>query len=157
MPSTGFPVTQRCTASPAVTSGAAYSAGNCVGANFTFTNAAVRRDGGSGIINSVTLRDKAGQAGTYDLFLFDAAPTTQTDKSAVALVAADLAKCVAVVTLAAVKLGAASTMGVSTLSSANTSFKLSSGSTLFGVLVARGTPTYASTSDISIDLVVIPD
>lgn len=159
MPSTGFPVTYRASQTPTVTVGA-YSAGNVVGGLLTFAPL-VRRDGGSGILNTATLRDKAGQGGTYDLFLFDAAPTTQTDKTAVALTAADLAKCIGVLTFAAVKLGAASTMGVSSLNSANLSIKVGggggSGSSVFGILVTRGTPTYASTSDISVDLLVIPD
>lgn len=160
MPSTGFPVTYRASQTPTITSGAAYSAGNAVGGLLTFAPM-VRRDGGSGILNTAILRDKAGQAGTYDLFLFDAAPSAPTDKTAVALSAADLAKCIGVLTFAAVKLGAASTMGVSAITAANLSIKVGggsgSGSSLFGILVARGTPTYASTTDVSIDLVVIPD
>lgn len=155
MPSTGFPVTQRSSLA-LVVQAAAYSAGNCVGGTLSFPQV-VRRDGGSGILNSVTLRDKGGQAGTYDLFLFDSAPSAQTDKAAVALTAADLAKCIGVVTLAAVKLGASATMGISTLTGANFSFKLASGSTMGAVLVARGTPTYASVSDVSLELYVIPD
>lgn len=158
MPSTGFPVTQRISVTQTVTASSAYSAGNCVGGLMTLSPM-VRRAGGSGILNSVTLRDKAGQAGTYDIFLFDATPsaTTTTDKTAVAVNTADLAKIVGVITLAAVKLGAASTMGVTTLASINMSFKVNSGTDLFAILVARGTPTYASTADVTLDFFVIPD
>lgn len=158
MPSSIVPVTERQSQTPTVTTGSAYASGNVVGGLLTF-GPLVRRESGGGILNTVILRDKSGQAGTYDLFLFDQNPTnsTFTDKSAVAINTADLSKVIGVLTIAAVKLGAASTMGVSTLNSANLSFKLTSGSTIWGVLVVRGTPTYAGASDVSVDLVVVPD
>jgi len=153
------PVNIRLTAAQTVTA-ALYSAGNCVGGKITFTGAA-RKAGQGGTIQGAVLRDKAGQAGAYDLFLFDADPsaTTVTDKSAVAINTADLAKCIGVITFpaATIKLGAASTMGVITVANNALAYKLTSGTTLYGILVTRGTPTYASTSDVSVDLVVWPD
>lgn len=149
------PIILRATDAAAVTA-AAYAAGNAVGALRTFASMA-RVAGQGGVLQTAILRDKNGQAGTYDLFLFDSAPTAPTDHAAVALSAADLAKCIGVVSIAAVALGAASTMGVSTAKALGLAYHLTSGTSLFGILVTRGTPTYASTSDVSVDLIALPD
>ena len=150
------PISIRVTSTQTVTA-AAYSSGNCVGGKITFSNA-VRVAGQGGVIAGVTIRDKAGQNVPYDLFLFDADPTntTITDKIAVAINTADLAKVIGVVSLTGIVLGAASTMGVLT-NAPSLGFKLGSGTTMYGILVTRGAPTYASTSDVSIDLTILPD
>ena len=150
------PATLRATQAPTITSGSAYAAGNAVGGLLTFSGMA-RVSGQGGVLQAAVLRDKAGQNVGYDLFLFDSAPTAPTDKSAVALAAADLAKCVGVVSFSGAALGAASTMGVITASGVGLAFRLTSGTSLSGILVTRGTPTYASTSDVSVDLLVLPD
>lgn len=152
------PATIRVTAAQTITASSAYSPGNAVGGLITFTNAS-RASGSGGIIQTVVIRDKAGQAGTYNLFLFDANPTatTVTDKSAVTINTADLAKVIAVIAPSGILLGAASTMGVITAGGLGTAFKLTSGTTMWGILVTRGTPTYASTSDVSVDVVILPD
>jgi hypothetical protein len=155
------PYAVRTSVTPVVTVGA-YVAGNCVGGTLTFP--AIRGALGAynpssvmalgGMIQTAVLRDKSGNPGTYDLFLFDALPTAQTDHAAVALVAADLAKCIGVVSFpATMKLGAAATIGVSMLSALEVEFVLQSGGNIYGVLVTRGTPTYASTSDVSVDVI----
>jgi hypothetical protein len=151
------PLTIRVTSAQTVTASSAYSSGNAVGGLITFSNA-VRSAGQGGIIQGFVVRDKAGQNVPYDLFLFDANPTntTVTDKSAVAINTADLAKVICVVSVSAASLGAASTMAVLTASPGQ-AFKLTSGTTIYGILVTRGTPTYASTSDVSVDLVILPD
>ncbi len=152
------PINIRVTSAQTVTASSAYSAANAVGGKITFSSA-TRVAAQGGIIQSAVLRDKAGQIVNYDLFLFDADPTstTVTDKSAVAINTADLAKVIGVVTLSGASLGAASTMGVITANGLGLAFKLTSGSTMYGILVTRGAPTYASTSDVSVDLVIIPD
>ncbi len=152
------PLTIRVTSAQTVTASSAYTAGNAVGGKITYANA-VRVAGQGGVIQSAVLRDKAGQSAAYDLFLFDADPssTTVTDKSAVAVNTADLAKVIGVIPISGIALGAASTMGAITASGLGLSFKLTSGTTVYGILVTRGTPTYASTSDVSVDLVILPD
>ena len=152
------PVNARATQTPAVTASSAYVAGNAVGGLLTFGNL-VRANGLGGIVQSVVLKDKAAQNVSYDLFLFDAAPTAPTDKTAVALAAADLAKCIGVVPLAGAAFGAASTMGVITAAGIGLAYKITTvyAASLYGILVTRGTPTYASTSDVSVDLVALPD
>jgi hypothetical protein len=150
------PLTLRATQAPAITSGAAYAAGNVVGGLLTFAGMA-RAAGQGGVLQSALLRDKSGQNASYDLFLFDAAPATPADKTAIALSAADLAKCVGVVPFSGPALGAASTMGVISSAGLGLAFRLGAGTSLYGILVTRGTPTYAGTADVSVDLVVLPD
>jgi hypothetical protein len=150
------PLTLRVSQAPTVSSGVAYAAGNVVGALLAFAGMA-RVAGQGGVLQSALLRDKSGQNASYDLFLFDAAPATPSDRTAIALSAADLAKCVGVISFTGQALGAASIMGIQTVAGLGLAFKLTSGTTLYGILVTRGTPTYAGTADVSVDLVALPD
>jgi hypothetical protein len=144
-------------ADTAAVTAAAYSAGNAVGALRTFSGMALA-SGLGGILQTVIVRDKAGQNVNYDLFLFDASPssTTVTDKSAVAVNTADLAKIIGVVSLTGIVLGASSTTGVLTAAGLGLAYKLTSGTTIYGILVTRGAPTYTSTSDVSVELIALP-
>lgn len=151
------PLTLRATQAQTVTA-ALYAAGNQVGTKLTFASMA-RATGQGGVLQTAILRDKAGQNVAYDLFLFDADPTntTFTDKTAAALNTADVAKLIGVVQFGGIALGAASTMGVLTAAGLGLAYKLTSGTSIFGMLVTRGAPTYASTSDVSVDLIALPD
>lgn len=141
----------------AAVTAAAYSTGNAVGAKRTFSSMAAST-GRGGVLQTVIVRDKAGQNVNYDLILFDADPTstTITDKAAVAVNTADLAKIIGVVQLSGIVLGAAATMGVLTASGLGLAYKITSGTTIYGILVTRGAPTYASTSDVSVELIALP-
>jgi hypothetical protein len=152
------PINTRGTQTLTVTASSAYASGNVVGGLLTFISMA-RGNGLGGVIQSVVLKDKAGQNVSYDLFLFDAPPTAPVDKTAIALTAADLAKCIGVVPISGAALGAASTMGILTAASLGLAYKITTvfGGYLYGILVTRGTPTYASTSDVSVDLIALPD
>ncbi len=150
------PLIARATATPEITASSAYASGNAVGALLTFAGMA-RADGQGGVLQTAILRDKAGQNVPYDLFLFDAAPAAPTDKSAVALADADLAKCIGVVSFAGVVLGASAGKGIFTAAGLALGYKLDAGTALYGILVTRGTPTYGGTSDVTVDLIVLPD
>ena len=150
------PAMLRATASPVVTTGSAYAAGNAVGGLLVF--AGLARVAGQGLVlQTALLRDRSGNAAAYDLFLFDGAPAAPADKAAVALSAADLAKCIAVVPLAGAALGAAAGMGVIAAGGLGLACRLASGTTLWGILVTRGTPTFAGAADLALDLVALPD
>lgn len=153
-----IPITISVTSAQTVTA-ALYTAGNAVGGKITFSNA-IRVAGSGGVIQTCVLLDKAGQNVPYDLLLLNADPsaTTVTDKSAVALNTADLGKAIGTVPLYGVVLGASATMGIATSGGLGLAFKLpASSTTLYGILVTRGAPTYASTSDVSIGCVIQPD
>jgi hypothetical protein len=144
------------TLQPTVTA-AAYSANNCVGGLLTFTNAFGAAQ--SGVLESVTLSLKTGSVTAgFKLYLFNANPsnTTWTDKASPSINAADVGKLIGPpLSLTAYDngLGTHTLYGIDgigrQLSSANTS--------LYGVLVTTGTPTFASTSDVYITVQILQD
>lgn len=159
--------TLRQSQTPTITSGSAYASGNIVGGLLTFSG--LTNAGQGGVLETVILRDKAGNSVNYDFFLFDAAPTTQTDKTAAAFTSADLLKCIGTVPLAGIVLGASATQGIITVSGLGLGFALQPGLTsggftsgsltpaLYAYLVTRGTPIFSTTSDVSVDIITLPD
>lgn len=132
----------------------AHASGDCVGGKISFANAA-RDSGGGGTIQSVIVRDKAAQSVIYDLILFNADPSAATITDDAAFVfSTDLAKCIGHVPIDDLSTG---TQGVLTASGVGLQFKLASGTTLYAALVTRGAPTYASPSDVEVEIVIIPD
>ena len=139
--------------SPTVSASPAYSSGDVIGAKLTFA-AAVLAAGGSGLVQSVTIDCKSAQTGAMDLILFNADPSasTFTDNAALAVNAADFDKVVAVVHISDwTNLGTPSFAQGQNLAMPFTLV----GPSLFGVLVARSTPTLGSTSDLTISANVI--
>jgi hypothetical protein len=140
---------------PTVTAGA-YSAGDAVGGLLTFANAA-RVSGGGGVIKSVTIIDDAGQDAELELWLFDRTFTAMADNAAWAPSEADLENLVGVISTADSARGwmAAGTPSVITIDVA-TRFDLN-GTSLFGQLVTRGTPTFAATDDVTVKVGLLQD
>ncbi len=139
--------------SPTVSASPAYSTGDVIGTKLTFA-ASVLAAGGSGLIQAVTLNCKSAQTGAMDLVLFNADPaaSTFTDNAALAVNAADFDKVVGVI-----RLNDWTNLGTPSACQANNlalPFALV-GTSLFGVLVARSTPTLGSTSDVTISMRVI--
>jgi hypothetical protein len=138
----------------------AYAAGQVVGTASTdviTVASAGRVNGGSGVILDVVVIDQGGAsaAGSFELYLFSAAPTVQVDQAALALVAADLATLVAVVPLlnSYVTNVAATISGsrVYTVSGVNAGFVCGGSSTsLFAVLVTRAAYTPISAEAFTI-------
>lgn len=137
-------------AAPTITASSAYASGQVIGTKMTLANLA-RVSGKSGVIQTVSLFCKSAQTAAVDVLIFNADPssTTFTDKTALALAAADYDKLIGVAhvtdwtSLGTPSLGQAAGVGLA--------FKLGSGLTDgYAVLVSRGTPTFASTSDIKL-------
>lgn len=151
----GANTTASVSVSPTVTASSAYTAGNQVGGLLTFANAVGSALGG--LIESVTVRAKSVQTAGLKLYVFSADPTnsTWTDKSAPSINAADLPSLLGVYTLGAADSGLG-TMTVWNLDGVNKLFK-SATTSLYGVLVTTGTPTFTSTSDISVTVTSIID
>lgn len=132
---------------PAVTA-AAYTAGNVVGGKLTFTNVF----GGSltGTLTDILVKCKSVQTTTYKLYLFSQNPTnsTWTDKAAPAINALDLPYLLGVFTTGASDsgLGTETTNQLDNLTTAIHSVDQN----LYGILVCVATPTYASTSDVTV-------
>lgn len=140
------------TAAQTVTASSAYTSGDAVGGKISLTG--VRSNGS---IQRVVLRDEAGATNVetnYTLYLFDADPSAATITNKTTFVfSTDLAKCIAAIDIAGSKVDA--TGGIYDMQNMDIDFVLaSSGTTLYGALVVTGTPTFGSTSDISLDVYV---
>lgn len=141
---------------PTVSTTPAYTAGDAVGGKMTFSNA-TRIAAYSGRIKSVIVVDQAKQAPILDLVIFNADPssTTVTDNSVLDVADGDMSKIVARVPLVDwVQFNDNAACAVNNLS---LDFNLASGSSLYGALVTRGTPTFAATNDVIVTLVIEQD
>ena len=141
-------------ATPEITAGA-YSAGDAVGGLLTFTSALIRNNnnGGknSGKIESAVLIDNAKQDADIELWLFDSTFPATGDNDAFAPSDADLLKLIGVIPFTTYYDG--STNSVAPVADVGIRVVVAADATsLFGQLVTRGTPTYASTSDITVRL-----
>ena len=141
------------TQTPTVTAGA-YSAGDAVGGLLTFANAALVSTGG-GIIKQVLIIDDAGQDAEMELWLFNATFTAMADNAPWAPSQADLRKLVGIVTTVDGSWFAAGTPSVARILDVGR-YDLA-GTSLFGQLVARGTPTFAATDDVSVIIGILQD
>lgn len=137
------------TVTPTVTASSAYAANAVVGGRLSFTTA-TRQEAGDGLIQSVTLHFKTAQTAASDFFWCNASQltsTTLTDKAAVSVNAADFSAC------RAIHITDCTSMGTPTVCSAENlalPYGLASGTTGYGFLVTRGTPTFGSTSDVAV-------
>lgn len=145
------------TVSAVVTASSAYAAGNLVGTIIDF-GACVGTTGG-GVLQSVRLSSKSVQTATFKLYLFSQNPSngTYTDKSAPGINAADIPFLIDVFTLSIADSG----LGTHTIYSLDAIAKAfvttNSQTHLFGLLITTGTPTFASTSDLSVSLGIVKD
>jgi len=135
----------RISQTPTVTAGA-YSANDAVGGLLTFAGAA-RVSTGSGVIKDVVIIDDNGQDAIMELWLFSQTFTAMGDNAAWAPSEADLRNLVAVISTGDGAWRAAGTPSVNNIEVAR-AYNLA-GTSLFGQLVTRGTPTFAATDDVT--------
>jgi len=141
-------------ATPTVDTSANIS-GDVLGTLMTFNDAILA---GTGIakLKRVWITDTSKQSANVDLFLFGSNPTasTITTNTPFACPAADLVRIVNIVHITTHSV--ASATGVSYIdldrSIRSATPVAEGGYTLYGVLVSRGTPTYASTSALTVYL-----
>lgn len=145
----------RLSVTPTVSTTPAYTAKDAVGALLTFSNAA-RASGGTIRIEALQVLDKGQQMKDLDLVLFDRTLSAPTDNSIFNPSDAELATCVGVIPVSAGHYADLSTNSVASVVAIGLSVVLN-GTDLFGVLVARGTPTYTSTTDIVVTLTITQD
>jgi hypothetical protein len=143
--------------SVSVVTAAAYSAGNAVGAKRTLASA-VRSSGGTGILQSVTLLDRANQKAAMTLFIFDADPTaaTITDKAAFVFSTDDL-KVIAQVNIGAGDYVTTNGKAIALISGLQIPLQAASGTSLYAALVTTGTPTFAATTDVQLEFGIMQD
>lgn len=142
---------------PTISSSPAYTAKDAVGSLMTFANA-VRASGGTGTLTSVQIVDKNNtpQDAALDLVLFNATITGATDNAIFAPTDAEAATCIGIVPILASDYGDFSVNGIASRSGIGLDFVLA-GTSLFGQLVARGTPTYSGTTDLVVTLTIVQD
>ena len=149
--STGATISQ----TPTVTAGA-YTAGDVVGGLFTFANAA-RVSGYGGVLKNVLIVDDAGQDAELELWLFNQTFTAIADNGAWAPAEADLENLIMVVSTEDSGQGwlAAGTPSACDIE-VSRRYTLT-GTSLFGQLVTRGTPTFAATDDVTVKVALLTD
>ena len=142
------------TATPVLTT-AAYTAGDAVGTLLTFANAAKVGTGG-GVLTDVVLVDDAGQDAELELWLFD---TTflATDAAAFAPAEASLHTLIGVIKSTDGVWVAAGTPSVNHIQGVVRYDCAASGTSIFGHLVCRGTPTYAAVDDLTVRIKLLQD
>ena len=140
---------------PTVTAGA-YSANDAVGGLLTFAGAG-RVAAGSGVIKNVLIIDDAGQDAVLELWLFNATFTAMADNAAWAPSQADLRKLIAVISTNDGDWFAAGTPSVARVEVSQNYNLAAAGTSLFGQLVTRGTPTFAATDDVSVIIQLLQD
>lgn len=136
---------------PTITANA-YSTGNLLGTKLTITTAS-RLTAGTGDIVSVTLIDQAKQSIAVDVLFWNADPsgTTFTDRSALDIADADMLKLIGGVQIATTDYYAFSDNSMACKTNIGLPFgPLASGTSIYCCIVARGTATYAATSDIQL-------
>lgn len=146
------PKTVRLAVTPTVSTTPAYTAKDAVGALMTFSNAA-RFSGGGGTLLAVQIEDKAQQMKDLDLVLFDRSITAPTDNAVFDPTDTELSQCIGVLQIGAGMYADFNDNSVAVLNGIGLEFVLN-GTDLFGVLVARGTPTYVATTDIVVTLTI---
>ena len=139
--------------SPTVTVGA-YSAGDAVGGLLTFANAG-RFSGGGGVAKNVVLIDDAGTDVAMELWLFSETFTAMADNAAWAPSQADLRKLIGVVYSSDGAWAAAGTPSINDIEISKR-YDLA-GTSMFGQLVTRGTPTFAATDDVTVKIALLRD
>jgi hypothetical protein len=140
---------------------AAYATGETLGTDnpCKLVNA-VRFKGGSGIIQSITLADKAKQSVGIDLVFFKADPsaTTFTDNSALTVADADLLNIVGVVSLTAADYYAFADNSVAFKGGLGIAFNAGSAdSALWVAFVSRGAYTAAAVADLQATIAIMQD
>jgi hypothetical protein len=141
------------TASPVVVP-AAYHTGDVIGGLITFAYAA-NEPGGYGTICSAELIDKAAQAVKLELALFMTTlpGTTLTDNAAFTPADADLLAKICSIKFETYDYDSYANNATASKGQLVYAYSLPTGVTsIYGVLVSRGAPTYASASDIQIAL-----
>jgi len=125
----------------------AYTAGDYVGTSgvaFTIANA-VRVAGGSAILESAVLIDKALQSASMELWLFDTAPTPPADNAAWTISDADALTAIPGGVIPFQTYYASALNSQSPVRGLGLSFNATAASRdIYGCLVTRGTPTLAS-------------
>ena len=156
----------RLMATPLITAGA-YAAGDAVGGKLVFGDAADAEGTRSGVVQTVTLVNRSLDLTGLTLVLFGADFSATVDNAEFALADGELMNCLGVVPFDSGSFAVFKDNCVATLTNIGLAYKFpdtgpgetpwSGPFNLYGQLVARGTPTYTSASDLTVILGVFKD
>jgi len=138
---------------PTITVGA-YSAGDAVGGLLTFANAA-RVAGTGGLLSDVVVIDDAGQQAELELWLFNQTFTAMADNAAWNPSETDLENLICVIDMSSDSWYNATTQYV--LNKEVVRYLTLVGTSLFGQLVCRDTPTFAAVDDVTVKVKIVQD
>jgi hypothetical protein len=142
----------------------AYAANDVVGGKLTLANA-VRVAGGTSILQSVRVMDRANQKAALQIVFFDADPTnaTLTNDTQVDLSAGshgDFPKIAELVVVAAADYVTIDNSGtdyaIAALPALARPIKAATGTTLYAVVITTGTPTYGNAAALSFRFGFLP-
>lgn len=141
-----------------VISAAAYTAGQTIGPVMQLTGM-VLEGPNSGVLQSLRVTDKAKQNAAIDIIFFSAVLGTPfADRVTFAPAAADLPKLLGHVSIASSDYSQFSANSIATRLNVGLGIVLAAASTtLFCQAVSRGTPTYASVSDLEFLFLMLQD
>lgn len=152
----GFTVTSgrlvRISVTPTISTGT-YAGKDAVGGLLTFANAA-RFSAGGGHVVGVTIVDKDQERADLDLVLFNQTFTASTDNAVFDPTDADLANVLGVIPVR--NWSDFNDNAVGQADPVKLPFSLT-GTSLFGQLVVRNTPTYGTTSDLTVVLHILQE
>ena len=133
----------------------AYASGDLIGDDKITLGDAVISRGYGGLIESVVITDLGKQSASIDVVFFTSDPsgTTFTDNAALDIADTDLVKIVGVAAVA--DWYAFNDNSVGQVLNLALPFVLRDDENLYAALVSRGTPTYASTSDLTLRVGVL--
>jgi hypothetical protein len=147
---------------PVITAGA-YTAGDVVGGQLTFTGA-LREIGRGGVIQNITIVDKGNVRAEFIMVFFNASATIPANNAPFVWTAADYAKVQAIVHIPGGAYSSATKQGYHTIGGdaittvpVNNSVIGNSTSSLFAAAICVGAPTYTSTSDLIFNLGMLRD
>ena len=131
----------------------AYAANDQLGIVNTLANALSDEKGISKLV-SVSILDKAKQKKALDVFLFDASPTlVSADNDEFEMTDANMLKCIGVVKVDAADYSDNKNSAVATIQNLNLMLQgVAASTSLYCVLVTRGTPTYGAAGDLVVKL-----
>lgn len=156
----GYPKTHFVSVTPTIDT-SAYITGDQVGGIMTFTGAL--RGTNAGYVVSAMISDKSAQTTDIELWLWSASPSgTFTDQAASDPLDADISvKFLGVVKFSSTEIYSASDNGVKYKGNLLLPVQGFSSDTIsyniYGTLVSRGAPTFASTSDLTVKLGISQD
>lgn len=136
---------------PAISAAGIYADGDAVGGLLTFANASLGA-GKTGTVLSVIVLDLDKELAPMDLVLWNVTFTATADNAAFDPSDADLANCIGHILIASGDYASFNDNSIATVRNVNLDYTLT-GTSLFGQLVARGTPTYTAVGDLTVKLV----